>query len=149
MDSVSKEARSRNMSAIRSKNTKPELIIRRGLHAIGFRFRLHKKELTGKPDIYLPKYKTVVFIHGCFWHQHENCKNAIIPKTNSEFWEIKLNGNVMRDIDNINKLNDDGFNVIVVWECTVKKHLKDKTIPQLIEIIKRIIISEEHGVSEV
>ena len=91
------EQRSRNMSAIKSKNTKPEIAVRKLLHSMGYRFRLHRKDLPGSPDIVLPKYKTVIFVHGCFWHRHENCKYASTPKTRQEFWEAKFRENINRD----------------------------------------------------
>ena len=91
------EQRSRNMSAIKSKNTKPEIKVRKALHSMGYRFRLHKKDLPGSPDIVLPKYKTVIFVHGCFWHRHQNCKYASNPKTRREFWEKKFKENIERD----------------------------------------------------
>jgi len=109
------------MSRIRSKDTKPELIVRSLLHHMGYRFRLHRKDLPGKPDIVLPKYKTVIFVHGCFWHRHKNCKYAYTPKSRVEFWEKKLNGNVDRDKLNRKDLKYLGWKVIVVWECQVKE----------------------------
>jgi DNA mismatch endonuclease (patch repair protein) len=96
-DVHSKETRSYNMSRIRSRNTKPEMLVRRYLHAQGFRYKLHDKTLPGKPDIVLPKYKTVIFIHGCFWHGHENCKYYVVPKTKTEWWLNKINGNIAND----------------------------------------------------
>ena len=121
------ERRSRNMSAIKSKNTKPEIAVRKLLHSMGFRFRLHKKDLPGSPDIVLPKYKTVIFVHGCFWHRHENCKYASTPKTRSEFWESKFEGNIKRDKINQTNLIKLGWKIIIVWECELKKthYLKD------------------------
>ena len=91
------EQRSRNMSAIKSKNTKPEIAVRKLLHSMGYRFRLHRKDLPGSPDIVLPKYKTVIFVHGCFWHRHENCKYATTPKTRREFWENKFQFKIFRN----------------------------------------------------
>ncbi len=93
------EQRSRNMSAIKSKNTKPEIKVRKVLHSMGYRFRLHSKDLPGSPDIVLPKYKTVIFVHGCFWHRHENCKYASTPKTRQEFWNKKFKTNIERDLE--------------------------------------------------
>ena len=121
------EQRSRNMSAIKSKNTKPEIAVRKLLHSMGFRFRLHRKDLPGSPDIVLPKYKTVIFVHGCFWHRHENCKYASTPKTRSEFWESKFEGNIKRDKINQTNLIKLGWKIIIVWECELKKthYLKD------------------------
>lgn len=120
------------MGRIRSKNTKPEKVIRSLLHRMGYRFRLHRKDLPGKPDIVLPRYKTVIEIRGCFWHRHEGCKNATMPKSNTEFWQEKFKKNVERDRDNEKKLQDLGWNVIVIWACELKnpeeieKNLKEK-----------------------
>ena len=114
------EQRSRNMSAIKSKNTKPEIAVRKVLHSMGYRFRLHGKDLPGSPDIVLPKYKTVIFVHGCFWHRHENCKYATTPKTREEFWESKFKENVIRDKSNQKKLSAIGWKIIIVWECEIK-----------------------------
>ena len=113
------EQRSRNMSAIKSKNTKPEIKVRKILHSMGYRFRLHSKDLPGSPDIVLPKYKTVIFVHGCFWHRHENCKYASTPKTRQEFWEAKFRENINRDKLNQENLSSKGWKIIVVWECEI------------------------------
>jgi DNA mismatch endonuclease, patch repair protein len=112
------------MKRIRSKNTKPELLLRSRLFAQGFRFRLHKKDLPGKPDIVLPKYKTVIFIHGCFWHKHDNCIDGKIPSSNTEFWGKKIQRNIRNDELNIEKLRQIGWRVYVVWECEVEKKLE-------------------------
>ena len=114
------EQRSRNMSAIKSKNTKPEIAVRKLLHSMGYRFRLHRKDLPGSPDIVLPKYKTVIFVHGCFWHRHENCKYASTPKTRQEFWEAKFRENINRDKLNQENLSSNGWKIIIVWECEIK-----------------------------
>ena len=114
------EQRSRNMSAIKSKNTKPEIAVRKLLHSMGYRFRLHRKDLPGSPDIVLPKYKTVIFVHGCFWHRHENCKYASTPKTRQEFWNKKFNENINRDKINQENLSSKGWKIIIVWECEIK-----------------------------
>ena len=114
------EQRSRNMSAIKSKNTKPEIAVRKLLHSMGYRFRLHRKDLPGSPDIVLPKYKTVIFVHGCFWHRHENCKYASIPKTRKEFWEKKFRENINRDNLNQANLALKGWKIIIIWECQLK-----------------------------
>ena len=114
------EQRSRNMSAIKSKNTKPEIKVRKVLHSMGYRFRLHSKDLPGSPDIVLPKYKTVIFVHGCFWHRHENCKYASTPKTRQEFWEAKFRENINRDKLNQENLSSNGWKIIIVWECEIK-----------------------------
>lgn len=119
-DIFSTEKRSDVMSKIKSENTKPEKIVRSLLFSAGYRFRLHSKELPGKPDIVLPKYKTVVFVNGCFWHGHENCKEGGIPKTNSQFWRDKILKNKERDERVSNELKQEGWKVLVVWECQLK-----------------------------
>ncbi len=108
------------MSNIRGKNTKPELIVRRYLHSQGFRYRLHVKKLPGKPDIVLPKYKAVVFVHGCFWHQHHGCKYAYMPKTNTKMWRTKFESNVARDRLAIESLHNLGWRSIIIWECQIE-----------------------------
>ena len=118
------EQRSRNMSAIKSKNTKPEIAVRKLLHSMGYRFRLHRKDLPGSPDIVLPKYKTVIFVHGCFWHRHNNCKYATTPKTRKEFWENKFEENVKRDNLNQANLTLKGWKIIILWECQLKGDIK-------------------------
>ena len=118
------EQRSRNMSAIKSKNTKPEIAVRKLLHSMGYRFRLHRKDLPGSPDIVLPKYKTVIFVHGCFWHRHENCKYASTPKTRKEFWEKKFRENINRDNLNQANLSLKGWKIIIIWECQLKGDIK-------------------------
>lgn len=122
-DIVSPEKRSDMMSGIRGKNTKPEIIVRRLLHRLGYRFRLHRKELPGKPDIVLPKWHTVIFVNGCYWHGHENCHLFRLPKSRTEFWTNKIGSNQSRDIRNYAALGDAGWKVIVVWECAVSKKL--------------------------
>lgn len=119
MDTVSKTVRSRIMSSVRSKDTKPELVVRKWLHRRGFRFRLHAKTLPGHPDIVLPKYKTVVFVNGCFWHRHEGCKRATVPETNRQLWLDKFQKTVERDRINYEKLAGMGWEVLVVWECQI------------------------------
>ena len=114
------EKRSRNMSAIKSKNTKPEIAVRKLLHSLGYRFRLHSKDLPGSPDIVLPKYNTVIFVHGCFWHRHKNCKYASTPKTRKEFWESKFKANVTRDKEIQEKIKNIGWQSVVIWECELK-----------------------------
>jgi len=120
VDVLSTKQRSRNMAAIKGRNTKPEILVRRMLHAQGFRFRLHRKDLPGRPDIVLPRYKTVVFVNGCFWHQHAGCKFATKPSSRTEFWEAKLGRNVARDCENAAKLAELGWRVVVVWECELR-----------------------------
>lgn len=119
-DVFSPEFRSHIMAKISSKNTRPELIVRKLLHSKGYRFRLHRKDLPGNPDIVLPKYKKIIFVHGCFWHSH-NCKfGTRIPKTNTEYWVKKLKNNSIRDKINIEKLISLGWKVLIIWECTTK-----------------------------
>lgn len=129
--------RSEIMSNIRSKDTKPEILLRKALFARGFRYRLYVKDLAGKPDIVLPKFKTVVFIHGCFWHGHENCKRSNIPKSNTTYWDEKILRNKARDEKNASVLRQNGWKVIVVWECEIsKKSLFPNTIERLEKEIK-------------
>ncbi len=120
MDTVSKQKRSEVMSKVRAKNTKPELKVRKALYQMGYRFRLHRKDLPGKPDICLPKHKTVILVHGCFWHGHNNCKNARVPKSNMPYWTAKLNSNIARDKTHKHNLMKLGWRVIVLWECELK-----------------------------
>ena len=131
VDTISEERRSWNMSRIRSKNTKPELVVRSLLHGMGFRFRLHVKDLPGKPDIVLPKYKTVIFVHGCFWHRHQGCKEATTPKTRTDWWLEKLHRNVARDQEAIAALSSHGIKVVVVWECETKNSNLEELINRL------------------
>jgi len=112
--------RSQIMARVKTKNTAPEVKLRSILHRQGFRFRLNRKDLPGKPDIVLPKYKVVIFVHGCFWHGHD-CKRGKRPQTNKEFWNNKINGNIKRDELNVNTLKELGWRVLVVWECEIKK----------------------------
>lgn len=122
------DVRSYNMSQVKGKDTEPEMIVRKFLHANGFRYRLHVKDLAGKPDLVFPKYNTVIFVHGCFWHLHEGCKYSEIPKTRTEFWKKKLYKNKKRDKKNIKKLEEMGWNVIVIWECELKKENRNETL---------------------
>lgn len=116
-DTLPPERRSWVMSRVRSKNTKPEIKVRSILHRLGYRFRIRGTKLPGSPDIVLKKYQTVVFVHGCFWHQHKGCKKSRLPKSNQEFWSAKFNKNIERDRQNMIALNDLGWKVVVVWEC--------------------------------
>ncbi|MFP6901892.1 MAG: very short patch repair endonuclease [Opitutales bacterium] len=118
-DIVSEEQRSYIMSRVTSKDTKPELLVRSYLHRCGFRFRVHGKKLSGKPDLVFPKYNTVVFVHGCFWHRHEGCPRATMPSSRVEFWRNKFERNVARDEDNQRALRGLGWRVIVLWECEI------------------------------
>lgn len=135
-DVHSKEVRSYNMSKVKSKDTKPELLVRKFLFANGLRYRLYDKKLPGKPDIILSKYKTVIFIHGCFWHGHENCKYAVMSKTRTEFWTTKIEGNKQRDKNNIEQLRNKGWNVLIVNGCELKKEKQDLTLNKILNNIQ-------------
>jgi len=137
MDKISPEARSRNMSRIRGKNTKPEKYIRGLLYHAGFRYRINYKLLAGTPDLYLSKYRTVIFINGCFWHRHKECRYATTPKSNTEFWENKFRRNVERDKRVYEKLREEGYKVLVVWECTINQMVKDSAFEE--EIMKAVM----------
>jgi DNA mismatch endonuclease, patch repair protein len=127
--------RSEVMSKIRSKNTKIEMLVRKWLYFYGFRYRIHDKRYPGTPDIVISKYKTAIFVHGCFWHGHENCKYFRIPKSRVEYWTNKLNHNIERDKENIRALEQLGWNVIVIWECQLKHDPHIRLIELLSEII--------------
>jgi T/G mismatch-specific endonuclease (EC 3.1.-.-) len=133
MDVHSKETRSYNMSRIRSTNTKPEEIVRKYLFAHGFRYRKNDKRLPGTPDIVLPRYRTVIFVNGCFWHGHNQCKYFVIPKSNTEFWVNKINKNVERDVLSHDKLELLGWNVITIWECELKNNRRNDTLEYLLQ----------------
>ena len=135
-DNLSKEVRSKNMSHIRSKNSKPEEIVRKYLFAQGFRYRKNVKTLPGCPDIVLPKYHAVVFVNGCFWHKHD-CARFVWPESNIEYWRPKIFGNIERDKKNTALLADAGWNVIVVWECELKKAVVSKRLLQLCSEIRK------------
>lgn len=119
-DVHSKEIRSYNMSKIKGKDTKPEILVRKFLFAKGLRYKLHDKKLPGKPDLVFPKYRKVLFVHGCFWHGHENCKYFILPKTRTEWWLNKINKNKEKDLESTKKLESEGWKVYVIWECDLK-----------------------------
>jgi len=131
------EKRSYNMSRIRSKNTEPELLVRRFLFAKGYRYRIHDRKLPGKPDIVLTKYKTVIFVNGCFWHGHENCKYFVLPKTKTEWWLNKINQTISQDQKNKNILKQEGWSIFVIWECELKINLEDR-LNNLIEEISNL-----------
>ncbi|HCA55171.1 MAG TPA: very short patch repair endonuclease [Ruminococcaceae bacterium] len=135
-DTLTKEKRSWNMSRIRGKDTQVEVKVRKYLFSKGFRYRKNVTDLPGKPDIVLPKYKTVVFIHGCFWHRHPGCKYSYTPKSNIEFWEKKFSANVKNDDIKRKQLEDDGWRVIVLWECDVERRFEqtmEKLVSELLE----------------
>ena len=121
MDRISKEARSENMRRIAGKDTSPELAVRRLAHSLGYRYRLHRQDLPGRPDMVFPGRRKVIFVHGCFWHQHEKCGGAHTPKSNKDYWEKKLRRNRERDVENRIRLSGMGWNSIVIWECSVSQ----------------------------
>ena len=137
-DIYTKDKRSKIMSNIGSVSTKPEIIIRKSLFSKGFRYRINYKKLPGKPDIVLPKYRTVIFVHGSFWHAHSNRKDSHLPKSNIEFWENKISSNINRDKNNIEQLVDLKWNIIVIWECEIKK----KSLESLIEEVANCILTK-------
>ena len=136
MDVLTPEQRHRNMSAIRSKDTKPEVWLRKRLFARGYRYRKYSKRIPGHPDLWLAKYNTAVFVHGCYWHRHENCKYASMPKSRIEFWTEKFDNNTDRDRRVKESLEAIGVKMLVVWECTVKRMRRDSSTES--EIISRI-----------
>ncbi|MBV6878778.1 DNA mismatch endonuclease Vsr [Epilithonimonas ginsengisoli] len=135
-DVHSKAVRSYNMSRIRGKDTKPELLVRRFLFANGLRYRLYDKKLPGKPDIILKKFKTVIFVNGCFWHGHDNCKYFVVSKTRTEFWLDKIEGNKKRDEENVAFLKNNGWNIIIVYECQLKKEKREVTLNNILQNIQ-------------
>ena len=120
------------MSKIGPKNSKPEIFIRKLIHNLGYRFRLHRKDLPGKPDLVFPKYRKVIFVHGCFWHGHKRCNKSKLPETNTAFWKEKISKNIKRDFANYNDLKSLGWNYLVLWQCQIKKNnieqLKQKVV---------------------
>src|ERR1700749_2028617 len=126
-----KKTRSYNMSRIKSKNTKPEMLVRKFLFSKGYRYKLHDKNLPGKPDIVLPKYRTVIFVHGCFWHGHKGCKYFVVPKTRTEWWLNKINCNIGNDTKAVKALRKEGWQIINLWECDLKANKVKKTLPKL------------------
>jgi len=131
MDVHEPEVRSYNMRQIKGKNTKPEMVVRKFLFSKGFRYRLHVKNLPGKPDIVLPKYKIVIFVHGCFWHGHEGCKYFVVPKTRTEWWLTKINTNKLNDEKSKTLLKKAGWKIIIIWECELKPSTIDYTLLKL------------------
>ena len=154
MDVVDKAIRSRMMSGIRAKNTLPEIFLRQGLHALGFRFRIHAKEIPGKPDIVLPKYHALINVHGCFWHGH-GCRYCKIPKTNTIFWQEKIRNNKVRDARTLQLQLNAGWRCLVVWECAVRRA---KQMPTELDIVAlsanwiagggRLAMLDEQGLTE-
>lgn len=136
------EQRSFNMSRVKSKDTKPEMTVRKYLHAHGFRYRLHDAQLPGKPDIVLPKYRTVIFVHGCFYHGHEGCRYFVVPKTRTEWWLDKINSNKRRDEVSQAKIAEAGWNVLTIYECELKTGRKTQTLQHLVATLKELPVSK-------
>lgn len=149
MDIKTPAERSANMAKIRSKNSKPEVIVRSMLHRLGYRFRVHKADLPGKPDIVLKKWKTVIFIHGCFWHRHKGCPRASIPKSRLEYWIPKLEGNENRDRQQIIELQKMGWRVLVIWECAVNRNKLEELSAKLKEWLSSDSVFGEIGRDDV
>ncbi len=141
-DTISPERRSRNMSAIKSKDTKPEVYLRKLLYHHGLRYRKNYSGVFGHPDIYLPKYKTAIFVHGCYWHRHEGCQCAYMPKSRVEFWQKKFNENIRRDQLVRETLENQGIHCIVFWECTIKQMKRDVVIKN--EELKKLFSELSH-----
>lgn len=132
-DVVNRQTRSRMMAGIRSRDTKPEITLRTALHSLGFRYRLHVRKLPGKPDIVLPKYHAVIFVHGCFWHRHQGCKYTATPATRANFWAQKFRDNMERDARNIHALQEANWRVKVVWECELRESMLKNTVDEVVE----------------
>lgn len=141
-DIVSSETRSRMMSGIRGKDTKPELLIRKGLHRSGFRYSLHRKNLPGKPDLVFSKYNALIFVHGCFWHKHK-CNLFKMPSTRLEFWQPKLERNVVKDKRNNQSLKDAGWRIAIVWECAIKGKTK-RSLDEIIREVGKWLLSKKN-----
>lgn len=133
-----KQTRSYNMRQIKSKDTKPELLVRKFLFANGFRYKLHDKKLSGKPDIVLPRLKSVIFVHGCFWHGHSNCKYFVVPKTRTEWWFQKIERNKQLDMENLLRLKNRGWTVYSVFECELKSAKKERTLTKILKHLNNI-----------
>jgi DNA mismatch endonuclease (patch repair protein) len=131
-DVVDSKTRSRMMSGIRAKDTKPELVLRKALHARGFRYRLHDRSLAGRPDLVLPRYRAVVLIHGCFWHQHEGCRYATSPSTRPDFWQAKFDANRRRDAEVFISLTEQGWRVATIWECALRRSTQASATSELV-----------------
>lgn len=139
-DVHSKGTRSYNMSMIKGKNTKPEMIVRRYLFSKGFRYRVNVKGLPGKPDIVLRKYRTVIFINGCFWHGHEGCKYFVMPKTRTEWWRVKIDKNIARDAEVRDKLCSMGWRIMLVWECQLKPKQRENSLSEIVLLLEKIYL---------
>ena len=145
MDRLSKEQRHRNMAAIHNKDTKPEVMVRKFLFSRGFRYRLNHPQMPGKPDIVLRKYKTCIFINGCFWHGHDGCKYFVMPKTRTEFWQAKIERNKERDSENQQQLTSMGWHCITIWECQLKPKVREVTLESLLYTLSLIFLKKTQG----
>lgn len=141
MDRMTKEQRSRCMSRIKGKNTKPEILVRKYLFGKGYRFRINSPLLPGRPDIVLRKYRTVIFVNGCFWHGHDGCRYFVLPKSNTDFWQSKIARNKERDRQELDRLAKLGWNCIVVWECLLKPSVREHTLQSINDSLKLILDS--------
>lgn len=141
-DHLTPEQRHKNMSAIRAKNTKPEMIVRKFLWSRGYRYRLNHPRLPGKPDIVMRKYRTCIFINGCFWHGHEGCKYFVMPKSRTDFWQAKITRNQERDIEVMHQLAKMGWHSITIWECELKPNKKDATLESLLYTLNKIFLQD-------
>jgi DNA mismatch endonuclease (patch repair protein) len=133
-----KQTRSYNMSQIKGKDTKPEIQVRKFLFANGYRYKLHDKKLSGKPDIVLPKLRTAIFVHGCFWHGHENCRYFVVPKTRTKFWLNKIQGNKQRDLENFSQLKNEGWKVFTIFECELKAQKQERTLNKILTRLNKL-----------
>lgn len=141
MDSLTPEQRRRCMAAVHGRDTQPELIVRRFLFSQGFRYRINCAQLPGRPDIVLHKYRTVIFVNGCFWHGHKDCRKAVLPKTNAEFWREKIMQNKARDARNIDELKRMGWNCLVVWQCELEPAKRERTFSTLMNALRNVLIA--------
>ena len=148
-DIISPERRSKNMSAIRSKDTKPEIYLRKLLFAEGYRYRIAERSIPGHPDMFLRKYNTAIFVHGCFWHRHQGCKYAYMPKSRVEFWQKKFDDNVRRDTVVKAALQENNVKCLIVWECTIKQMMKDSDVERRIINECRSFLSSDELLIEI
>lgn len=142
MDKLTKEQRHHCMASIRGKNTRPEIMVRKFLFSRGFRYRLNHPRLPGHPDIVMRKYRTCIFVNGCFWHGHDNCRYFVLPKTNTEFWKAKIERNRTRDIEEQHKLASMGWHCITVWECQLKPTVRKQTLESLVYTLNSIYLKD-------
>lgn len=147
-DIVSTAKRSELMAGIKSKNTKPELVVRKALHARGYRFRLHGTDISGKPDVIMKKYRTVIFVHGCFWHGHTGCKLFRVPKSRTEFWLNKIKTNIDRDCRQMTELTEEGWKVLVIWECAIRNK-KNDAIALVLERVENFLSDQNSQYLEI